>query len=258
MIKTVTVPRPTATEGQDSSTASSVSQMTPAELKELDDAFDKASNVGRKNDTGKLRYDLICPEWEEGLADILTGAPGVGGAGEYGDRNWELGLDVSRCYAALRRHIAAWIRGEDNDPKSGKSHLFHANACLMFLWAMPRIHPERDDRAAIQVVRSVQKLNVATPTEQEDKKRQIMPKPTPYHQFRTGLTYQEVSDMIWSYSDDPANWHSSCAKTIKYKKGQLVKTPGRRHTILGKWHEIKQEMYRTYLTQFEQDDVLPF
>ena len=85
-----------------------------------------------------------------------------------------------------------------------------------------------------------------------------MSKPTPYHQFRTGLTYQEVSDMIWSYSDDPANWHPSCAKTIKYKKGQLVKTPGRRHTILGKWHEIKQEMYREYLMQVEQEDVLPF
>lgn len=107
---------------------------------------------GRKNDTGKLRYDLISPEWEEGLADILTGAPGVGGAGEYGARNWEQGINVSRAYAALRRHISAWMRGEDNDPKSGKSHLFHANACLMFLWAMPKIHPDRDDRASVMIV----------------------------------------------------------------------------------------------------------
>jgi hypothetical protein len=140
--RTITVPnKVTAPEGQESSTQI--------------DRVDQVVNIlveGRKNDSGKLRYDLVCPEWEEGLVDILTGAPGIGGAGEYGDRNWELGLDVSRCYAALRRHIAAWIRGEDNDPKSGKSHLFHANACLMFLWAMPQIHPERDDRAAIRVV----------------------------------------------------------------------------------------------------------
>lgn len=126
------------------------------------DAPNAADAVGgRKNDSGKIRYDLISPEWEEGLAEILTGAPGVGGAEEYGARNWEDGLDVSRVYAALRRHIAAWIKGEDNDPKSGKSHLFHANACLMFLWAMPTIHPERDDRGAICLKRSVQKLDVA-------------------------------------------------------------------------------------------------
>lgn len=107
--------------------------------------------LGRKNDSGKLRFDLISPLWEEGLAEIMTGAPGVGGAGEYGARNWEQGLLVSRVYAAHRRHINAWIKGEDNDPKSGKSHLFHANACLMFLWAMPQIHPELDDRVAIRI-----------------------------------------------------------------------------------------------------------
>ena len=110
--------------------------------------------LGRKNDTDKLRYDLISPLWEEGLAEIMTGAPGIGGAGEYGARNWEQGLLVSRVYAALRRHISAWIKGEDNDPISGKSHLFHANACLMFLWAMPQIHPELDDRAAIRIIPS--------------------------------------------------------------------------------------------------------
>ena len=151
MIKTVSVPsKITATEGQETSNK----PFEHPTIEMVERAFG-----GLKNDTGKLRYDLICPEWEEGLADILTGAPGVGGAGEYGDRNWELGLDVSRVYAALRRHIAAWIRGEDNDPKSGKSHLFHANACLMFLWAMPTIHPERDDRRSIQIVNKANDAN---------------------------------------------------------------------------------------------------
>lgn len=111
---------------------------------------------GTKYDTGKPRFDLVSPEWEEGLARVMAY-----GAVKYADRNWEKGIDVSRCYAALRRHLSAFICGEDIDPESGLPHLMHAQANLMFLWAMPKIHPERDDRAAIQIVRSVDKLNKA-------------------------------------------------------------------------------------------------
>ena len=169
MIKTVTVPRPTATEGQDSSAqgnSANNSLSLPADSILLDPVMNGLPNVGRKNDTGKLRYDLVSPLWEEGLVAVMTGAPGVGGAGEYGDRNWEQGIAMSRCYAALRRHLAAKMRGEDIDPKSGLDHCFHINACAMFLWAMPSIHPEMDDRQAVAIC-SVQKLNVATPTDQE-------------------------------------------------------------------------------------------
>lgn len=66
----------------------------------------------------------------------------------------------------------------------------------------------------------------------------------PYHKFRTGLTYQDVSDMVWSYQDDPATWPK--AKATK-----------RRPTVLGKWHQIKLEMYQEYLQNTEEDD-LPF
>ena len=70
--------------------------------------------------------------------------------------------------------------------------------------------------------------------------------PTPYHKFRTGLTYQEVSGMVWSYSDNPATW-------------PLAHHTRRRHTVLGKWKQLKQEMHREYCEQFEQQPTdLPF
>lgn len=47
-----------------------------------------------------------------------------------------------------------------------------------------------------------------------------------YDKFRTGLTYKDVFDMLYSPSDDPADWkHRS--------RGQ----------ILWLWHKIKMDMW---------------
>lgn len=53
-----------------------------------------------------------------------------------------------------------------------------------------------------------------------------------YDAFRTGLTYNDVFLMLWSYSEDPSTW--------KYK---------RRHTVLGLWHSIKQDMFRQHVAE---------
>ena len=50
-----------------------------------------------------------------------------------------------------------------------------------------------------------------------------------YRDFSTGLTYQEVFAMFWTISEDSDEW--------RYK---------RRHTVLGKWHQIKQDMWRQH------------
>lgn len=51
-----------------------------------------------------------------------------------------------------------------------------------------------------------------------------------YDQFRTGLTYRDVYGMVWER---------------KYK---------RRGTVLGKWRQIKLEMYEEYLRR----EAVPF
>ena len=84
---------------------------------------------GTKNDAEKLRFDLIPPEFERAIADILTY-----GAAKYEDRNWEKGMDWSRPYAALRRHLNAWQMGEIIDPESGRPHLVSVLANAMFLY----------------------------------------------------------------------------------------------------------------------------
>lgn len=96
---------------------------------------------GRKDDSEKLRYDLIPPSTLEALATILTF-----GAKKYNDRNWEAGIKWGRVFGALMRHMWAWWRGEAADPESGRSHLWHAQCCLSFLIEYETTHKELDDR----------------------------------------------------------------------------------------------------------------
>lgn len=94
-----------------------------------------------KDDGDKLRYDLVPPEALAALASVLTY-----GANKYGDRNWEKGFRWGRLFGACMRHLWAWWGGENEDPETGMSHLWHALACVAFMVA----HEERcigvDDR----------------------------------------------------------------------------------------------------------------
>jgi hypothetical protein len=89
----------------------------------------EAIATGVKYDQDKLRFDLIPPEVELALAEVLTF-----GAKKYAPDNWRLVEDKKERYlAAMRRHMNAWQMGETDDPDSGKPHLWHALACLSFL-----------------------------------------------------------------------------------------------------------------------------
>jgi hypothetical protein len=56
-----------------------------------------------------------------------------------------------------------------------------------------------------------------------------------YGNFRTGLSYQDVFERLKDYSEDPSDW--------TYK---------RRGTVLGKWHQYKQELWKHHLDECEQ------
>jgi hypothetical protein len=60
--------------------------------------------------------------------------------------------------------------------------------------------------------------------------------PLDYGDFRTGLTFADVKAMLWSGDPDPSTW--------RYR---------RRHTVLGHWRQIKQQLYAEYLERWEQD-----
>lgn len=87
----------------------------------------KNQKGGMKFDYDKLRYDLIPVEVEEEMAKVITY-----GAKKYDDNNWQL-VGSDRYLSALRRHLAAWRKGEKNDSESGLNHLSHALVNVAFL-----------------------------------------------------------------------------------------------------------------------------
>lgn len=96
---------------------------------------------GRKDDSDKLRMDLLDPIALEGLAAVLTF-----GAKKYASHNWRGGISYSRLIGALFRHGFAVVRGEDLDPESGLPHIDHLGCCWMFLSNLSKTRPDLDDR----------------------------------------------------------------------------------------------------------------
>ncbi|MBR6135580.1 MAG: hypothetical protein IKQ22_03750 [Clostridia bacterium] len=95
------------------------------------------NSVGRKDDTGKNRLDLIEPEFIESVGKVLTF-----GANKYEPNNWQNVEDgKDRYYAAALRHLMAYRKGEEKDPESGLSHLEHVACNIMFL-----LHFEREEK----------------------------------------------------------------------------------------------------------------
>lgn len=106
---------------------------------DINDMFPSAKGI--KYDQEKPRMDLLDSSWLEGVAEVLTF-----GARKYAAHNWRGGIELSRCIAALLRHVSAFNAGEDVDPETGKSHLYHASCCLMFASWMLNNRPDLDDR----------------------------------------------------------------------------------------------------------------
>lgn len=98
---------------------------------------------GRKDDGGKLRFDLVPPDALDELVRVYSV-----GAARYGDRNWERGISFGRIFAACMRHLWAFWRGQEKDPDDGIHHLAHAAwNCLTLLSYRLRGMATFDDRA---------------------------------------------------------------------------------------------------------------
>lgn len=67
---------------------------------------------------------LVPPVADRAIAEVLAH-----GAAKYQPWNWRRdGIMASNYVSAIRRHLAAWLDGEDIDPESGLSHLAHIGA----------------------------------------------------------------------------------------------------------------------------------
>lgn len=101
---------------------------------------------GIKHDTAKDPWHLA--PWDSFRAIVKVLAFG---ATKYSARNWEAGMDWSRCYSATIRHLTAWWNREGPDAETGMSHLWHAGCCIVFLIAYEARGVGKDDRPAAEL-----------------------------------------------------------------------------------------------------------
>jgi len=99
------------------------------------------TNEGKKNDTGKLRWDLLPERPMEEVVYVYTI-----GANKYTSNNWRTGIKWGRIFAAMMRHAWAFWRGEDRDKEDGQLHLASVVWCALTLMEYSKTHPELDDR----------------------------------------------------------------------------------------------------------------
>lgn len=96
---------------------------------------------GLRFNEGKTRHDLVPQFAQEQYAKVLTK-----GSEKYAERNWELGMKWSKVTASLKRHTAAFERGEDFDKETGLLHTAHIMCNAAFLTEYYKIYPQGDDR----------------------------------------------------------------------------------------------------------------
>jgi len=73
------------------------------------------------------------------------------GADKYGRFNWRVDPILASTYqAAIMRHLKAWASGEDLDPESGWSHLYHIRACCAVALDAQMHDKMIDDRLTVE------------------------------------------------------------------------------------------------------------
>ena len=106
-------------------------------VEELEEKQDK----GKRFNQGKPRWSLVPQSALLPMVEVLEF-----GAIKYDAHNWKKGLSVTEICESLKRHLDAFMEGEDNDPESMLSHIGHMQCNTMFLAWMVQNRIELDDR----------------------------------------------------------------------------------------------------------------
>jgi len=123
--------------------------MKPKEFEIKDSGQRQTFDTGAVRDTqeGKPRYDLIPPTALRRVAMHYAN-----GAKKYTERNWEQGMDFSRFYASMFRHMMDFAMGENVEDNLA-AVVFNALAIMHFqdmerddLNNMPDRTPQKKDK----------------------------------------------------------------------------------------------------------------
>lgn len=106
----------------------------------------------------KVPHFLVPPSAEHYLALAFAD-----GGAKYGPYNWRDRPVSSSIYvSAAKRHINAWIDGEENSEDANVPHLAHAMACCAILLDAASVGSLNDDRPTKGVVSQLQRNYAAT------------------------------------------------------------------------------------------------
>lgn len=101
----------------------------------IEDLVISSTGSSRSDRTGKGRFDLIPADFLRRVALRFEG-----GAVAHGDRNWEKGMSVSRCYNSALGHLLEWSEGADDE-----DHLAAASWNIAAIMFMEKNKPEHMD-----------------------------------------------------------------------------------------------------------------
>ncbi|MGL6064239.1 MAG: dATP/dGTP diphosphohydrolase domain-containing protein [Fusobacteriaceae bacterium] len=96
---------------------------------------------GERKNKGKPRWSLVSQSAFLPMVEVLEY-----GCIKYSPNNWKQGLSITEICESLKRHLDAFMEGEDNDKESEKSHIGHIQCNAMFLSWMLENRKDLDDR----------------------------------------------------------------------------------------------------------------
>lgn len=111
------------------------------------DTFAKEKPMPLKFDQNKVDWAILPIDALEEIIKVFQFGEKKYARGNFANGD---GLEYTRVLNSLMRHTTSFMRGEDNDPETGLSHIGHAGACtLMLLHFITHKDqfPSNDDRA---------------------------------------------------------------------------------------------------------------
>ena len=104
-----------------------------------------SEKLGDRFNEGKPRWSLVPQSALIPMVRVLEF-----GAIKYEPFNWTKGLSITEICESLKRHLDAFMEGEDNDPESKLSHIGHIQCNALFLSWMYENRPDLDDRITLK------------------------------------------------------------------------------------------------------------
>ncbi len=109
-----------------------------------------------KDDTDKIRFELMDPIFEEAMAKVLTK-----GAKKYAPNNWKLGTK-ERYIGAIKRHLNQRLQGKLLDDGPGginEAHTAQIAINAMFLWWLDTYGERKSEGVRFDCDGPIQKEN---------------------------------------------------------------------------------------------------